>query len=108
MIALLVLAEIATIIFAFVNAFGAWMVSRRKPWIAVLFLIASVLLAVAFGGLVGFFPYTRILLGAGLIMAWLASFLNAHIVLGNVVWRFHVIRAIVAIAIYVLVDIGMG
>ena len=107
MIALLVLAELATIVFAFVNAFGAWMVSRRKPWIAILFLLAATLLAVAFGGMVGFFPYTRILLGTGLSIAWLASFLNAHVVLGNVVWRFHVIRAVIAIAIYVLVDITM-
>ncbi len=108
MIFLLVVAAIGTAIFAFINGFGAWLVSRRKPWIAVLFLLAAALLAVAFGGLVGFFPYTRILLGFGLGLAWLASFLNAHIVLGNVVWRYHVIRGILAIAIYVIADFGLG
>lgn len=107
MLALLILAALGTLVFVFVNAFGAWMVSRRKPWIAVLFMLAATLLAVAFGGMVGFFPYTRVLLGLGLGLAWLASFLNAHIVLGSVVWRFHVLRAGVVIVIYVLADFGL-
>lgn len=108
MLFLLILAALGTAVFAFINGFGAWLVSRRKPWIAVLFLLAAALLAIAFGGLVGFFPYTRILLGVGLSLAWLASFLNAHIVLGNVVWRFHVVRALLAVAIYVMADYGLG
>ncbi|MCA9836745.1 MAG: hypothetical protein KC422_07520 [Trueperaceae bacterium] len=108
MIVLLVIAAIGTVVLAFINGFGAWLVSRRKPWIAVLFLVAAALLAVAFGGLVGFFPYTRVLLGLGLSLAWIASFLNAHIVLGNVVWRFHVFRGVVAIIIYIFADLGLG
>lgn len=108
MVFLLILAALAIALFTLINGFGAWMVSRRKPWIAVLFLLAAAFLAVAFGGLVGFFPYTRVLLAAGLSLAWLASFLNAHIVLGNVVWRFHVLRALLVVAIYVLADLGLG
>ena len=108
MLIALIFSAIGTLVFAFVNTFGAWMVSRRKPWIAVLFMLAAALLAVAFGGLVGFFPYTKVLLGFGLGFAVLASFLNAHIVLGNVVWRFHVVRAVLAVTIYVLADLGLA
>jgi hypothetical protein len=105
---MLVLAEIGVLLLTFVNAFGAWMVSRRKPWIAGLFMLAAALLAVAFGGIIGFFPYIRVILVAGLVLSWLASFLNAHIVLGNVVWRFHLIRAAVAIGVYILAHYGLG
>ncbi len=108
MIFLLVLAAIASVILVFINAVGAWAVSRRKPLIAVLFLVAASFMAVGFGGLVGFFPYTRVLLGMGLFLSWLGSFLHAHIVLGDVVWRFHVIRALVFVAMYILADFGLA
>ena len=78
------------------------MVVRRKGWVAALFMLAAAVLVIAFGGLVFSFPATYRALAAGLVLASVASFLNAHIVLGNVVWRFHIIRALVGTAIYLL------
>jgi hypothetical protein len=104
---MLVLAAVATILYALVNAFGAWMVSRRKAWIAMLFLLAASLLVIAFGALVGFFSYTRVILGAGLFTASLASLLNAQIVLGKIVWRFHALRLFIAIVTYLLAHFGL-
>ena len=105
---MLILAAIATLIYVFVNAIGAWTVLRRKPWLAGLFMAAAALLAVAFSALIFSFEYTRVILASGLILASLASFLNAHLVLGNVVWRFHVARAAVGVAIYTLANLGLG
>lgn len=104
---LLVLAALTTLAYALVNGFGAWMVVRRKPWVAGLFLLAASVLVVAFASFVFRFPYSRVLLASGLILASLASFLNAHVILGNVVWRYHLLRASVALAIYGLAHFGL-
>ena len=105
---MLVLAALASLIYAVVNAFGAWMVARRKPWVAALFMLAAAVLVIASAALVFDFAYARVLLASGLILASVASFINAHIVLGNVVWRFHLLRAAVGIAIYLLASYGLG
>ena len=104
---MLVLAASATLLYAFVNAFGAWMVVRRKPWLAGLFMIAACLLTVAFGALVFDFPYTRVILVLGLVTASTASFGNAHVMLGGVVWRFHLLRAAVGLGIYLMASVGL-
>lgn len=96
------LATIATLVYAGVNAFGVWMVRRRKPWVASYFLLATITLVIASLALMGVLPYPRLLLATGLGLASVASFLNAHIVLGNVVWRYHVLRAAIGVAIYLL------
>jgi len=101
------LAAVAALIYAFINGFGAWMVVRRKPWVAAWFMVAASVLIIAAASLIYTFDYTRVLLGAGLFLASAASFINAHIVLGNVVWRFHVIRAFVGIAIYTVAYAGL-
>lgn len=102
-----ILAAVAALIYAFVNGFGAWMVVRRKPWVAGLFMIAASALIVAAASLIYAFDYTRLLLGSGLLLASAASFINAHIILGNVVWRFHVVRALIGLAIYTVAYIGL-
>ena len=104
---MLALAALASLIYAVVNAFGAWMVVRRKPWVAALFMLAAAVLVIASAALVFDFAYARVLLGGGLILASVASFINAHIVLGNVVWRFHLLRAAVGVAIYLLALYGL-
>ena len=104
---LFVLAALATFFYALVNAFGAWMVSRRKVWVALLFMGAASLLIIAFAAMIGLFSYTRLILAAGLILASLASLINAQIVLGRVVWRFHLFRAIAGLLIYTLAHFGM-
>lgn len=97
----------AALLYALVNAFGAWMVARRKPWLAALFMVAACLLVIACAALVFDFPYTRTLLAAGLVTASVASFVNAHVMLGGVVWRFHLLRAAVGLGIYWLASAGL-
>ncbi len=104
---MLVLAALATLFYAFANAFGAWTVARRKPWLAGAFMLAACLLVVAGAALVFDFSYTRTLLATGLITASVVSFVNAHVVLGGVVWRFHLLRAAVGLAIYLLANAGL-
>lgn len=104
----LVLAATTVLAYALVNAFGAWMVVRRKPWIAALFMLAASLLTVSFSALLFRFDDARLILLGGLVLASVASFLNAHIILGSVVWRFHVARAAVGAAIYLLAAVGLG
>ena len=99
---MIVFAALAILTYVLVNGFGAWMVLRRKPWLASLFMLAAGLLAVALSSLVFSLEYTRFILGAGLILASVASFLNAHLILGNVVWRFHLVRAAAGLAIYLV------
>lgn len=104
---MLVVATILTVIYALINAFGAWAVVRRKPWLAALFMLAAAVLVVAAAAFLYKLPYTQTLLASGLILASLASFLNAYLVLGEVVWRFHVIRAVAAVLIYVVAYYGL-
>ena len=104
---MLVVAAVATLFYAPVNAFGAWMVARRKPWLAGLFMVAACLLVIACAALLFNFSYTRTLLAAGLVTASVASFVNAHVMLGGVVWRFHLLRAAVGLGIYWLASVGL-
>lgn len=103
-----VLAAIATLLYAFVNAFGAWMVVRRKPWVAFLFMIAAALLMIAFAAFIGNFPYLRVILASGLVLASATSLINAYVVLGKVVWRHHIIRAVCGVAIFLLAHFGLA
>ena len=104
---MIVLAVIVTALYAFVNAFGAWMVIRRKTWIAALFMLAATVLIVAAAAFISVMPYARVLLGVGLVLASLASFLNARIVLGRITPRNHLIRAAIAVLIYVVAEVGL-
>lgn len=96
------LAFLATALYAVVNAFGAWLVSRRKPWVAGLFMLSAVVLVIAAAAFVSSIPYTRVILVAGLVLASVTSYINAEVVIGRVVWRNHVVRAFVALGIYLL------
>ena len=104
---MLVAAALATLCYAFANAFGAWMVVRRKPWLAGLFMAAACLLVTACAALMFGFPYARVILAVGLVTASAASFSNAHVMLGGVVWRFHLLRAAVGLGIYWLASVGL-
>lgn len=96
------LAFLATAAYALVNAFGAWLVSRRKGWIAGLFMLSAAILVIAAAAFVSSIPYTRVILAVGLVLASVTSYLNAQIVIGRVVWRNHLVRALVAVALYAL------
>ena len=101
------LAFLATALYAVVNAFGAWLVSRRKPWVAGLFMLSAVVLVIAAAAFVSSIPYTRIILAAGLILASVTSYINAEVVIGRVVWRNHLVRALVALALYLLGELAV-
>ena len=100
----LVLLALATAAYALVNAFGAWAVVRRKGWVAGLFLLAATVLTVAAAAFVSAIPFTRGLLAAGLALASLASLANARVVFGRVEGRYHLLRAALALAFYLLAD----
>ena len=101
------LAFLATLAYALINAFGAWLVSRRKAWIAGLFMLSAVVLVVAAAGFISSIPYTRVILVVGLISASVSSYLNAEIVIGRVVWRNHLFRALAAAGIYLLGELAV-
>jgi len=85
-----------------VNAFGAWAVSRRKPGVARLFLLGAVVLVVAAVAVAYGLRFAAWILAAGLLIAWLSSYLNARWVLGRVIWRYHLLRALALAALMVL------
>jgi hypothetical protein len=87
-------AGFLALIYAVINAFGAWAVIRRKPLVASSFMLAASLLIIAAVALVYKLPLALWLLGFGLMLASIASLMNAWIVLGRIVWRFHLIRAV--------------
>lgn len=85
-----------------INTFGAWAVSRRRPLVSRLFLLAAMVLtvtAVAYAyGLWG----ARWLLTAGAALTFVASFLNAQLVIGKVQWGNHLLRAVALAAVVAL------
>ncbi len=101
------LAFLAAGVYAVVNAFGAWLVSRRKPWVAALFMLAAAVLTIAAAAFVSNIPYTRVILASGLILASLTSYINAEVVIGKVVWRNHLTRALVALFVYILGELAV-
>ena len=100
------LAFLVTAGYAVVNAFGAWLISRRKPWVARLFMLCAVVLVVAAAAFVSAIPYTRVILLVGLVGASVTSYLNAVVVIGKVVVRNHVVRALVAVVIYAVGELA--
>lgn len=101
-------AALLTALYAFVNAFGAWTVSRRKPLVAGLFMLAAAVLMVAAAALISAIPYTRVILAVGLLLASATSLLNAYVVIGKVSARNHLIRIVIAVCLYMLADIAVS
>ncbi|HEX7022945.1 MAG TPA: hypothetical protein VF171_08805 [Trueperaceae bacterium] len=101
---MLALSAVFTLLYAFVNAFGAWMAMRRKPWVAGLFMLAAAVLMVAAAALVSVIPFTRVILAAGLLLASAASLSYARVVLGRVQWLHHLLRALLELALYALAN----
>jgi len=93
--------------FVFVNAVGAWAVSRRKPRVSRVFLLASVVLVVAAVAVGYRLRFATGLLAVGLMLAWLASYMNARLVLGRVVPWHHLLRAVSMAAVVVLTGLAL-
>lgn len=77
-----------------VNAFGAWAVSRRRPMVARLFLLAAMVLTVAGVAYAYRSPGAWWILFGGALLAFVASFLHARLVLGHVAWANHAARGL--------------
>ncbi len=90
-----------------VNAFGAWAVSRRKPSVSRLFLLAAMVVVVAAVAVAYGLRFAAWILAAGLLLAWLSSYLNARMVIGRVVWRYHLLRAAVLAALMALALVAL-
>lgn len=78
------------------------MTSRRKPEVAVLFTFAAALLIIAAAGFSARFDASPWFLGGGVLLASFASYVNARVVLGRVVWRNHLARLAIGLLIYLL------
>ncbi len=84
-----------------VNAFGSWAVSRRKPAVAQLFLVAAMVLTVAAVAYAFRDAVAWWILLVGAALGFLASYLNARLVMGKVVWPYHLLRAAFLAAVLV-------
>jgi len=97
-----VVVTVMTVVLAAVNVFGAWAVARRRGFVARLFLLAAAVLVVAAVAYSYRFTGGFWILLTGTALAYLASFLNARLVIGTVEWPNHIIRALVFTAFVVL------
>lgn len=90
-----VVVTVMTVVLAAVNIFGAWAVARRRGFVARLFLLAAAVLVVAAVAYAYRFTGGFWILLTGTLLAYLASFLNARVVIGTVEWPNHTIRAVI-------------
>ena len=88
--------------YAFINAFGAWMVIRRKPWIGWLFMLAAAALIVAAASVVAQASFDFVLVCIGATLASATSLLNAHFVLGDIIPRNHLVRGGIGLGLCLL------
>ena len=101
-----IVSLLAVGLYAVANFVQAWSVVRRKPIMAVVFMISAVIIGVSSVAFIYSPGIARPLLVFGLIFASLGGLLNAWIVLGKVIlWR-HLVRASIALVIYVLITFG--
>ncbi|MFN2322815.1 MAG: hypothetical protein ABR510_07640 [Trueperaceae bacterium] len=94
MTGLSMLALAAATVYAAVNAFGAWSVVRRRSRVAAAFLLAAAILTVGAVALGFGSPSAAVLVPVGALLASLASWWNARIVLRRMVPRRHAVRAV--------------
>lgn len=90
-----VLVTVLALVTAAVNVFGAWAVSRRRPMVSRLFLLAAAVTTVAAVAYAYSFRGAFWLLLAGALLTFASSLLNARLVLGAVVWQNHLARGLV-------------
>ncbi len=87
-----VLVTVLGLATAAVNVFGAWAVSRRRPLVSRLFMLAAAVITVASVAYAYSFPGSFWILLTGALLTFVASFLNARLVLGVVRWQNHLAR----------------
>lgn len=99
---------ILIVLYAVVNALGAWAVVRRKRWLAGPFMLAASLLVVAAVAITYGLPFARVLLATGLVLASVSSYLYGRVVLGRVTWSHQLTRAAVAVALYLAASAALA
>ncbi len=97
-----VVALLAAVGYAAVNAFGAWAVVRRRSRVAAVFLVAAALLMVGAVALGFDEPSATPFMTAGAALASVASWWNARTVLRRTVPRRHLARAVAGVALVAL------
>lgn len=75
-----------------INTFGSWAVSRRRALVSHLFLLAAAVLMVAAVAYAYRTGAARWLLSTGALLTFVASFLNARLIIGRVEWPNHLLR----------------
>jgi hypothetical protein len=93
-----VLAALVALVYAFVNAFGAWAVVRRRSSIGAAFFVAAVALTIGAVAIVFARPSATPFVAFGAVCASVASWWNARVFLAQVVLRSHVVRALAGAA----------
>ncbi|MDZ7707203.1 MAG: hypothetical protein U5J97_04770 [Trueperaceae bacterium] len=90
---------ITSLAYAVVSTFGAWTVARRRRALAFTFMASAALLTV--GGVAAAYRVHEswVLLAAGSVIASAASLWTARRVLGRVVARNHLARAVLGVAL---------
>ena len=81
---------------------GAWAVSRRRPLVSRLFMLAASVTTVAAVAYAFLFTGAFWILLSGAALTFVSSFLNARLVLGAVTWQNHLARALVLAGLVVL------
>ncbi len=97
-----VLVTVLGLATAAVNVFGAWAVSRRRPLVSRLFMLAAAVVTVASVAYAYSFRGAFWLLLAGALLTFVSSLLNARLVLGVVVWQNHLARGAALAALLAL------
>lgn len=105
---MLVVASAALLAYAFVNAFGAWVVIRRRSRVAMGFMAAATLLAVSAVAVAFSHPSGLALAAAGVVAASMTSLVHARVVLRRVVPLRHVLRAVAGLLVVVLAAFAQG
>jgi hypothetical protein len=96
------------VIYALVNVLGAWAVLRRKRWLAWLFMLAALALMLSAAALLSALPPARYLLIGGLVLASLAGYLNARLMVGRALPVNQLVRALIGLGLYGLVHWALG
>ncbi len=92
---------LVAIVLTVINTFGSWAVSRRRRLVSWLFLLAAAVLTVTAVAYAYRLDIAWWGLLAGSVLTFVASFLNAQLVLGRVEWLNHLIRGLALAAVVV-------
>jgi hypothetical protein len=103
-----VVAALVALVYAVVNAFGAWAVVRRRSSIGATFFVAAVALTIGAVAIGFAMPSATSFVASGAVAASIASWWNARVFLRQVVLRRHVARALAGTVATALAYLATG